>query len=130
MTTPAGQPGWEAVFYDHDEKGEPLNAVARYDLYDTRVKLNDFVPPGLTPTWSIKLTGNLVVDTNGPFEFGLTVSGRAKLWIDDVLTIDNWTKQRPGDFFYGFGYYRNPKGCAILIVSSGKELWKKRLLST
>jgi len=27
--------------------------------------------------------------------------GRAKLWVDKVEIIDNWTKQTPGDFFYG-----------------------------
>jgi len=29
------------------------------------------------------------------------ILGRAKLYIDGKLTIDNWTQQRPGDFFYG-----------------------------
>jgi beta-glucosidase len=70
-------------------------------LNDTRIKLNDFLPAGLTKEWTIKLNGILHVDSSGPFEFGLTVSGRAKLWLDDELTIDNWTKQTPGDFFYG-----------------------------
>lgn len=112
LTTPSGQPGWEAKFFDHDTSGEPLNQVASYVLNDTRVKLNDFLPEGLTPTWTIKLDGNLVVDSTGPFEFGLTVSGRAKLWVEDKLTIDNWTTQTPGDFFYGWG---------LLVCSSTDE---------
>ena len=88
-------------------------------LDDTRVRLNDFLPEGLQEHWSIKLTGLLTVDKSMPFELGLAVagdcfstllstqfyveysSGRAKLWINNKLTIDNWTKQRPGDFFYG-----------------------------
>jgi beta-glucosidase len=81
---------------------DPLpEPVASFVLRDTRVKLNDFLPPGLTNTWTIKLVGNLNVDTSGPFELGVAVAGRAKLFINNELTIDNWTRQRPGDFFYG-----------------------------
>ncbi|KAG8904327.1 hypothetical protein FRB99_001912, partial [Tulasnella sp. 403] len=78
--TTGGKPGWEAVFYNHDADGQLSTQVASFILNDTLVKLNDFLPPGLTLTWTIKLHGDLVVDTTGPFEFGLTVSGRAKLW--------------------------------------------------
>ncbi|KAG8904325.1 hypothetical protein FRB99_001910 [Tulasnella sp. 403] len=117
--TAGGKPGWEAVFYNHDADGQPSTRVASFILNDTRVKLNDFLPPGLTPTWTIKLDGDLVVDTTGPFEFGLTVSGRAKLWVDDKLTIDNWTKQTPGDFFYGQGTIEEK---AIVDVTAGKPL--------
>jgi beta-glucosidase len=50
--------------------------VAEFVLNDTRVKLNDFLPTGLTETWTIKLTGKLKVDYSGSFEFGLTVAGK------------------------------------------------------
>ncbi|KAF9475314.1 beta-glucosidase [Pholiota conissans] len=103
LETPAGEPGWRCTFYSHDENGEISNPVQHYVLNDTRVKLNDFLPEGLTPTWSIKLEGKLTVPTTGLFELGLTVAGRAKLWVNGTLTIDNWTKQTPGDFFYGQG---------------------------
>lgn len=53
--------------------------IAEYIVEDTRIKLNDFLPQGLTPTWSIKLRGALAVDTTGPFEFGLTVAGASSL---------------------------------------------------
>ena len=119
LTTPSGAPGWEATFYDHDEEGNPRNKIASYDLNDTRVKLNDFLPEGLTPTWTIKLNGSLVNDATGPFEFGLTVSGRAKLWVDGKLTIDNWTKQRPGEFFYGQG---SAEEKATIHLEAGKPV--------
>ncbi len=32
MTTPNGEPGWRAVFYDHDGQGEPRNPIASYIL--------------------------------------------------------------------------------------------------
>lgn len=37
------------------------------------------------------------------FEFGLTVAGRAKLFIDGELVIDNWMRQRRGNAFFGGG---------------------------
>ncbi|KAF8652748.1 hypothetical protein AX16_004245 [Volvariella volvacea WC 439] len=103
LVTPSGEPGWLCTFYTHDEAGNPLNPVKDFVLRDTRIKLNDFLPIGLTPTWTIKLQGKLTVDKTALFELGLTVAGRAKLWINGELTIDNWTKQTPGDFFYGQG---------------------------
>ncbi|KAI0781293.1 glycoside hydrolase family 3 protein [Trametes elegans] len=104
LTTPDGKPGWTCTFYNHDADGNPTGAsVGEYVLHDTRVKLNDFLPPGLTETWTIKLRGKLTVDKTANYELGLTVAGRAKLFVEGNLTIDNWTKQRPGDFFYGQG---------------------------
>ncbi|KDN51739.1 hypothetical protein RSAG8_00287, partial [Rhizoctonia solani AG-8 WAC10335] len=103
LTAPDGQPGWEASFYTHDENQQPKDEVAKFTLNDTRVKLNDFLPEGLTPSWTIKLKGTLKVNKTAPFEFGLTVAGRAKLWVNGKMTIDNWTHQRPGEFFYGQG---------------------------
>ena len=37
------------------------------------------------------------------FQFSLSVAGRAKLYLDGRLVIDNWTRQRRGDTFFGFG---------------------------
>lgn len=104
LKTPSGEPGWLCTFYNHDENGNPVgDGVQDHVLQDTRVKLNDFLPSGLTPTWTIKLRGSLTMDKTGEYQLGLTVAGRAKLFVNDKLTIDNWTKQRPGDFFYGYG---------------------------
>jgi beta-glucosidase len=77
LTTPGGKPGWLCTFYNHDVQGNPVgDGVADFVLMDTRIKLNDFLPPGLTPTWTIKLRGSLNVDKTAPFEFGLTVAGK------------------------------------------------------
>lgn len=102
LTTPSGKPGWLCTFYNHDSEGNPTTKpVAEYTLQDTRVKLNDFLPDGLTNTWTIKLTGKLTMEKTASYQLGLTVAGRAKLWVDGRMVIDNWTKQQPGEFFYG-----------------------------
>ncbi|KAG5635550.1 hypothetical protein H0H81_010897 [Sphagnurus paluster] len=103
LVTPAGEPGWLCTFYSHKEDGSLSEPIESFILLDTRVKLNDFLPQGLTSTWTIKLEGKLTTEKSCPFELGLTVAGRAKLWVNGNLAIDNWTKQTPGDFFYGQG---------------------------
>lgn len=107
LKTPSGQPGWSCTFFNHDANGNSTgDPVAEFFLQDTRVKLNDFLPKGLTETWTIKLHGRLTMDKTADYEMGLTVAGRAKLFVNDKLIIDNWTKQRPGDFFYGYASCR------------------------
>ncbi|PPQ81597.1 hypothetical protein CVT26_013572 [Gymnopilus dilepis] len=119
LRTPRGDAGWLCTFFAHDEHGEISYPVQQFILNDTRVKLNDFLPQGLTPTWSIKLEGKLTLDKTCRFEFGLTVAGRAKLWVDGSLLIDNWSKQIPGDFFYGQGTIEEK---ASVNVKAGKPV--------
>lgn len=75
LRTPDGEPGWLCTFYSHDSDGNPSTPMGDYVLQDTRVKLNDFLPPGLTPTWTIKLKGILHFDKTATYELGLTVAG-------------------------------------------------------
>ncbi|KAF6764920.1 beta-glucosidase [Ephemerocybe angulata] len=119
LTTPDGKPGWRCTFYAHNEANEPTVELESFVLNDTRVKLNDFLPSGLTEEWTIKLNGTLKVEESGPFELGLTVAGRAKLWLDGQLTIDNWTNQTPGDFFYGQGTVEEK---AVVNLIAGKPV--------
>ncbi|KAL0064465.1 hypothetical protein AAF712_008629 [Marasmius tenuissimus] len=119
LKTNDGESGWLCTFYNNLPDGTLSDAIGSYVLQDTRVKLNDFLPAGLTETWTIKLTGKLTTEKTSDFELGLTVAGRAKLWIDGEMTIDNWTKQTPGDFFYGQGTVEEK---AVIKVEKGKSL--------
>ncbi|KAH9830943.1 putative beta-glucosidase from glycoside hydrolase family GH3 [Rhodofomes roseus] len=104
LKTLSGERGWTCTFYKHDVNGSPIeDPVAEFVLTDTRIRLNDFLPAGLTPTWTIKLKGLLAMEKTATYELGLTVAGRGKLFVNGKLTVDNWTKQRPGEFFYGQG---------------------------
>ncbi len=42
-------------------------------------------------------------DKDTDFEFGLLSAGRARLYVDGKLVIDNWTKQKRGDAFFNSG---------------------------
>jgi beta-glucosidase len=75
LKTPSGEIGWSCTFYGADEEGNLSEPFAEYTLTDTRVKLNDFLPPGLPELWNLKLKGSLTVEQTAPFEMGLTVAG-------------------------------------------------------
>ena len=52
---------------------------------------------------SMRLSGTYRPDRDGEHVFGLVSAGFARLFIDDVEVIDNWTDQTPGESFFGFG---------------------------
>jgi beta-glucosidase len=110
LTIPNGQEkrGWKATWYPHesDDSMVPLPdpLFAQY-IDETRVFISvDGTPPGITKRYTLVLEGNLKsrpVDTS--FEFGLSSAGRAKLYVNDELAVDNWTRQRRGKSFFGNG---------------------------
>ncbi|KAH0830132.1 glycoside hydrolase family 3 protein [Lanmaoa asiatica] len=107
LTTPSGERGWIGSWYAHenDESMAPLSTPYETRLVDeTRIFISTSAPKGITRRWTMKLEGQLKPRTRDcTFEFGLTVSGRAKLFIDGKLVIDNWTRQRRGESFFNSG---------------------------
>ncbi|KZT58969.1 glycoside hydrolase family 3 protein [Calocera cornea HHB12733] len=118
LTDPNGEPGWRCTFFNYDESGKPTLELTNYTIQDTRVRLNDFLPKELKETYFIKLEGTFKADKTAPFEFGMAVAGSGKLYIDGKLTIDNWTKQTPGEFFYGQG---SAEEKAVVDLVAGKD---------
>ncbi|KIJ58514.1 glycoside hydrolase family 3 protein [Hydnomerulius pinastri MD-312] len=105
--TSAGERGWIGSWYshEHDDSMIPLETPILTRLVDeTRVFISTFKPEGITKRWTMKLEGQL---KSRPydclFEFGLTVAGRAKLYVDGVLVIDNWTRQQRALTFFSSG---------------------------
>ncbi|KAJ3506547.1 hypothetical protein NLJ89_g6807 [Agrocybe chaxingu] len=107
MFTASGQRGWVGTWHKHesDDSLVPLDEVIQEQIIDeTRIFISLSTPPGITKRWTLKLRGQLKPrDKDCKFEFGLTVAGRAKLFVDGNLVIDNWTRQRRGDDFFGVG---------------------------
>jgi len=66
------------------------------------------------------LHGRLLPRAEGirQFEFGLIVAGRAKLYVDGKLVIDNWTKQKQGQAFFGTGTVEER---GVIDVKPGKS---------
>ncbi|KAF8555424.1 glycoside hydrolase family 3 protein [Imleria badia] len=107
LTTPSGERGWIGTWYAHesDESMTPLNTPYQTRLVDeTRISISTSTPNGITRRWTMKLEGQLKPRARDcTFEFGLAVSGRAKLFVDGKLVIDHWTRQRRGKSFFNSG---------------------------
>ena len=105
-----GKPGWTASFHSHDANDKPVDeSVQTLHLTETNIFISDSAPEGLTERWTMRLKGKLVpTEKDTLFEFGVMVAGRAKLWIDGELVVDNWTRQRRGECEHSFLYRITP----------------------
>ncbi|CAL1703114.1 unnamed protein product [Somion occarium] len=105
--TNEGKRGWLGEWYTHenDESMTPVDPPVKTQYIDeTRLFISTSYPEGITKRWTLKLRGQLKPrDHDCDFEFGLISAGRAKLYIDDKLVIDNWTRQRRGEAFFQAG---------------------------
>ncbi|KZT18915.1 glycoside hydrolase family 3 protein [Neolentinus lepideus HHB14362 ss-1] len=107
LFTESGERGWMGYWHTHEDDNSlvPIEQPIETRLIDeTRVFIGTSYPKGITWKWTMCLRGKLrprPYDCN--FEFGLTVAGRAKLYVDGNLVIDNWTRQRRGEYFFGVG---------------------------
>ncbi|KDR82279.1 hypothetical protein GALMADRAFT_264459 [Galerina marginata CBS 339.88] len=105
--TTSGERGWIGSWHKHldDDSMTAVDEVFEERLVDeTRVFISTSHPKGITKRWTMKLRGQLKPrDRDCTFEFGLTVAGRAKLYVDGNLVIDNWTRQVRGEDFFGQG---------------------------
>ncbi|PPQ73649.1 hypothetical protein CVT26_010607 [Gymnopilus dilepis] len=105
MFTTTGERGWIASWHTHlsDESMTLVEEPIEERLVDeTRIFISTSAPKGITRRWTMKLRGQLKPrEQDCLFEFGLTVAGRAKLYVDGKLVIDNWTRQVRGEDFFG-----------------------------
>lgn len=106
---------------------------------ETTMLFGSDTPEELTPAFTLELRGHLKPrEKDEKFEFGLTVCGRGKvchsmasvdyladgsikLFVDGQLVVDNWTRQRRGEAFFGFGTVEE-KGVAQLKAGVAHEI--------
>ncbi|MGI8476527.1 MAG: glycoside hydrolase family 3 C-terminal domain-containing protein [Thermomicrobiales bacterium] len=62
------------------------------------------IVPGVDPgAFSARLSTTFVPETGGRHQFSLMSAGLSRLAIDGRALIDNWTRQTPGDSYFGMG---------------------------
>lgn len=100
-----GGKGFDAEWYSHDENNKPVSEpLTTLEVDETNIYIANSAPKELTERWTMKLKGSLKPrEEDTLFEFGLSVAGRAKLYIDGNMIIDNWTLQRRGPSFFMTG---------------------------
>ncbi|KAI0315155.1 glycoside hydrolase family 3 protein [Amylostereum chailletii] len=105
--TEKGERGWVGDWHKHesDDSMTPVEEPFYTGIIDeTRIFVSLSAPAGISKRWTCRLRGELRPRPyDCKFEFGLSVAGRAKLFVDGKLVIDNWTRQRRGEEFFGFG---------------------------
>jgi beta-glucosidase len=61
-------------------------------------------PPAVTPErFSIRSTARFTPRETGSYTFELVSAGLSRLFIDGQEVIENWTQQRPGKAYFGWG---------------------------
>ncbi|RFU24391.1 hypothetical protein B7463_g11945, partial [Scytalidium lignicola] len=78
--------------------------VDELHLSDTYMYLVDYYHPKLTEDlyWA-EVEGYFTAEEDGEYEFGLTVFGTGKLYLDEEMLIDNESVQRSGGSFFNVG---------------------------
>lgn len=107
MLTESGERGWTGTWFAHTENESMMpqeKSFLTQHVTETSCFFSLSVPKGLTRCYTLKLQGVLKPRPyDCTFKFGLISAGRAKLFVDGAQVIDNWTRQRRGDHFFGCG---------------------------
>lgn len=99
---PAEKRGFEASFFANRAfEGDPVS-TRRMRKVD-QLWMGE-VGEGLDPrNFSMRLRGRFRPAEEGAHLFGLTCAGRARLFVDGALVVDNWKEQTRGDSYFGTG---------------------------
>jgi beta-glucosidase len=102
---------------------EPSSVQSRIPLEerhetDAMVIFMDYDHPKLQPVWYADAEGYFVPEESGLYDFGLTVYGTGKMFIDGKLVINNADVQRAGTSFFGSGTLEE---VAALELEAGKK---------
>ncbi|KOS48570.1 hypothetical protein ACN38_g461 [Penicillium nordicum] len=85
---------------------------------DSMIIFMDYNHPDLQKTWYADAEGYFIPEESGTYDFGLTVHGTAKLFVDGELLINNAEIQRPGTSFFGSGTLEET---AALELEAGRK---------
>ena len=97
--------------------GEPVLVRESRDAYFTW--LGAFAPEVDPKAFSVRLCARITPRESGAFTFSLVSAGKSRLFIDGVLSVDNWTRQTPGQAFFGLG---SAEVCADVVLDAGRSV--------
>lgn len=104
LKTRDGVTGFTLKFYEDPPSKPKRDIIDQVHLDDSNVYLVDYQNPKMHgDVLYVDLEATLAPEETGEYDFGLTVHGTGKLFIDGNLVIDNETKQTQGDGFIGAG---------------------------
>jgi len=102
LTTAEGAQGMTMKVYNEPPSDASRECTDSIDLLKTELLLLDYHNPKLKSNlWYADFQGSFVAESDGEFEFGVVVCGTANLFVNGELVVDNSTKQRQGEAFFG-----------------------------
>ncbi len=94
--------GFEARFFGGLAfEGEPVRVRRSANM--EHLWLGAFDPAVDPAAFSVRFHGRFTPEESGDHRFGLTCAGKARLFLDGELAIDNWNEQVRGDAYFGTG---------------------------
>jgi beta-glucosidase len=103
LRTPDGKVGVTFKAFTDPPTIADRQPVDEIQLVDTNMYLVDYYHPKLSDLYWAEVHGIFTPEEDGVYEFGLTVFGTGKLYLDDELLVDNETVQRSGGSFFNVG---------------------------
>lgn len=102
--TADGKDGFRFQTYDMPPGAQNRKLLDEKQLTNSDMFIMDYVIPNYdSSVYYIDLDGTFVPEEDGIYDFGLTVQGTGKLFIDGKLIVDNTKDQEPGEAFFGGG---------------------------
>jgi beta-glucosidase len=102
--TVSGAEGLDIKLFPHpfDFDAQPLPSPAATVTSETsRMFFFDCLPPLALPiTWAL-CEGIFEPEVSGEYDFGVATTGRAKLFVEGQLVVDNWSRQTASRAFFG-----------------------------
>lgn len=105
LRTDDGKPGLRFRAYDKPSASLNRKLLDERHIEETSLNLMDYEVPSIPrdSVYYVDVDGVFIPEEDGIYDFGLTVEGTARLFVDEELVVDNATAQRPGTTFFGAG---------------------------
>ncbi|KGO78268.1 Glycoside hydrolase family 3 [Penicillium italicum] len=110
--------GFTLTIYNDPPKVETRKPLEQRHETDSMIIFMDYDHPDLKKIWYADAEGYFTPEESGTYDFGLTVHGTAKLFVDGELLINNADIQRPGTSFFGSGTMEDT---AALELEAGRK---------
>lgn len=106
LTSESGEKGiWDVRFYNDKRGSEGRKCFDELTIEQTKLFLFDYSHKDIPDdhVFYVDATASLRVPQDGVYDFGITLLGTAKLYIDDKRVLDCTKDQENGDSFFGEG---------------------------
>lgn len=101
--TANNKPGFTLRFFNDPPTSKTRTLLEERHLDNSDIFFLDYDHPNLDSIWYAEAEGDFAPTVTGTYDFGLTVQGTGRLYIDGTLLISNVKNQRPGPSFLGSG---------------------------